>query len=65
LVVVTEISMITPPIGMNVFVLNSMLPDVSLSTIFKGLVPFIFADILRLALLIAVPGIILVLPSMM
>jgi C4-dicarboxylate transporter, DctM subunit len=65
LVVVTEISMITPPIGMNVFVLNSMLPDVSLPTIFKGLVPFIFADILRLALLIAVPGIILVLPSMM
>ncbi len=65
LVVVTEISMITPPIGMNVFVINSMLPDVALPTIFRGLIPFIFADILKLALLIAVPGIILVLPSMM
>lgn len=65
LVVVTEISMITPPIGMNVFVLNSVLPDVPLQTIFRGLVPFIVADILRLALLVAVPAIILVLPSMM
>ena len=65
LVVVTEISMITPPIGMNVFVLNVVLPDVPLQTIFRGLVPFIVADILRVALLIAVPWIILVLPSLM
>jgi TRAP-type C4-dicarboxylate transport system permease large subunit len=64
-VVVTEIAMITPPIGMNVFVLNSVLPDVPLSTIFRGLVPFIAADILRLALLVAIPSIILILPSMM
>jgi C4-dicarboxylate transporter DctM subunit len=65
LVVVTEISMITPPIGMNVFVLNVVLPDVSLHAIFRGLVPFIAVDVLRLALLIAVPGLILLLPSMM
>jgi C4-dicarboxylate transporter, DctM subunit len=65
LVVVTEIAMITPPIGMNVFVLNSVLPDVALSTIFRGLVPFIVVDIIRLALLVAIPSIILILPSMM
>ena len=54
-VVVTEISLITPPVGMNVFVLKSVLRDVSLGTIFKGVLPFWIADIVRLVLLIAVP----------
>ena len=54
-VVVTEISLITPPIGMNVFVLKATLPDVSLKTIFKGILPFWIADILRLLLLIFFP----------
>ena len=60
-VVVTEISLITPPVGMNVFVLRSVLKDVSLSTIFRGVLPFWIADIVRLALLLAVPSISLVL----
>jgi tripartite ATP-independent transporter DctM subunit len=55
-VVATEISLITPPIGLNVFVLNSILTDVPLKTIFKGVLPFWIADIFRLLLLIAVPG---------
>ena len=55
-VVATEISLITPPIGLNVFVLNSVLPEVSLRTIFKGVLPFWIADIFRLILLLAVPG---------
>ena len=55
-VVVTEISLITPPVGMNVFVLKGVLRDVSLSTIFRGVFPFWVADIIRLALLIFVPG---------
>ena len=54
-VVVTEISLITPPVGLNVFVLRSVLPDVPLSTIFRGVVPFWIADIVRLLLLIALP----------
>lgn len=54
-VVVTEISLISPPVGMNVFVLRSVLPDVSLATIFKGVTPFWMADILRLILLISLP----------
>ncbi len=54
-VVVTEISLITPPIGMNVFVLRSVLPDVSLGTIFRGVYVFWVADLIRLALIIAVP----------
>ncbi len=55
-VVVTEISLITPPVGLNVFVLRNVLPDVPLSTIFRGVRPFWIADIVRLALLIAFPA---------
>ncbi|MDB6178221.1 TRAP transporter large permease [Paracoccus sp. Z330] len=54
-VVVTEISLITPPIGMNVFVLRSVLPGVPLTTIFRGVLPFWIADIFRLAIIIALP----------
>lgn len=54
-VVVTEISLITPPVGMNVFVLRTVLPDVALGTIFRGVVPFWLADIVRLGIIIALP----------
>jgi len=64
-VVVTEISLITPPVGMNIFVLNTMLPDVSTGTIFKGVTPFWMADLVRLALLVLFPSISLFLPSLM
>jgi TRAP-type C4-dicarboxylate transport system permease large subunit len=56
-VVVTEISMITPPVGLNVFVLRSVLPDVPTRTVFRGVMPFIAADIIRLGILVAFPGI--------
>ena len=55
-VVATEISLITPPVGMNVFVLKGVLRDVPLSTIFKGVLPFWIADIFRLTFIILVPG---------
>ena len=64
-VVVTEISLITPPIGMNVFVLRTLLPEVPTTTIFRGVTPFIVSDVFRLALLVAVPGISLLLPGYM
>ncbi|MBL8503465.1 MAG: TRAP transporter large permease [Rhodocyclaceae bacterium] len=56
-VVVTEISMITPPVGLNVFVLRSVLPDVPTQTVFRGVMPFIVADIFRLGILVAFPAI--------
>ena len=62
-VVVTEISFITPPFGMNVFVLRGLLPDVDTRTIFRGLTPFIVSDLVRLALLIFFPVLSLYLPS--
>ena len=65
IVVVAEIGQITPPIGMNVFVLKSMLPDVELSTIFKGIIPFFGADLIRLALIVLFPATVLALPDYM
>ncbi len=64
-VVVIEISLITPPIGLNVFVLKSLLPETPLSTIFRGVTPFIIADGFRVALLVAAPVISLLLPDLM
>jgi tripartite ATP-independent transporter DctM subunit len=64
-VVVTEISLITPPIGLNVFVLKGVVKDVSVSTIFKGVTPFWVADIIRLIIITLIPGIALFLPSAM
>lgn len=63
-VVVVEISLITPPIGLNVFVLKSMLEDVELGTIFKGVFPFLVADLVRAALVILVPALSLTLPAL-
>jgi TRAP-type C4-dicarboxylate transport system permease large subunit len=64
-VVVTEISLITPPVGLNVFVLKGVIGDVSTATIFKGVTPFWIVDIIRLALLVFIPSIILFLPNSM
>jgi tripartite ATP-independent transporter DctM subunit len=65
IVVVTEISLITPPIGMNIFVLNSVAPDLSITTIYGGLAAFVVADLVRVVLLVFVPQISLFLPSLM
>ncbi len=62
-VVVTEISLITPPVGLNVFVISGVLKDVSTGTIFKGVTPFWIADIIRLLLITLVPAISLLLPT--
>ena len=64
-VVVTEISLITPPIGLNVFVLKGVIKDVSVGTIFRGVTPFWVVDIFRLILIASVPSLALFLPSMM
>lgn len=56
-VVLTEIGLITPPVGMNVFVLKANLPRVPVGTIFRGLLPFVGIDLVRLALLVAFPSI--------
>ena len=61
-----EIGMITPPIGLNVFVLKSVMGEqISTSTIFRGVMWFIFADILILGLMVAFPDLVLYLPSLL
>lgn len=64
-VVVTEISLITPPVGMNVFVLGAVLRDVKASTIFKGVTPFWIADIIRLTLITFISSVALFLPELL
>ena len=64
-IVVIELGMITPPIGINVFVLHGMAKDLPLSTIFRGVVPFIFADVARMVVLITFPALSLWLPGAM
>ena len=65
MLVVVETGMITPPFGMNLFVIRSLQPDVSLMTVFRGVLPFVLADFLRLALLVLFPVLVLWLPTTM
>ncbi|WP_028955236.1 TRAP transporter large permease [Sulfitobacter sp. 20_GPM-1509m] len=62
-VVVIGIGMITPPIGINVMLLNSMYRDIRITTIYRGIVPFLVADLVRLIVLVLFPPLTLWLPS--
>ena len=53
--IVVEVGLITPPVGMNLFVINSMAPDVPLARTYGGALPFVFSDIIRVAILIVFP----------
>jgi tripartite ATP-independent transporter DctM subunit len=66
LVVVTvQIGLIAPPVGIICFIMNNMVPDIGLVRIYKGALPFVAADIVWLALLVAFPSISLFLPRLM
>ena len=55
--IVVEVGLITPPVGMNLFIINSMARDVPLSHTFAGALPFVASDIVRVAILVAFPAI--------
>ncbi len=65
MVIVLEIGLITPPVGLNVFVIKGAVPDVPLTTMFKGIWPFLVAALICIGILIAFPQIALFLPSKM
>jgi tripartite ATP-independent transporter DctM subunit len=65
IVMTVELGLIHPPVGMNVFVIKSVVKDVSFTTIFKGVIPFVVTDLIRLVILICFPIIALWLPSKM
>ncbi len=59
-----EFCLITPPIGLNCFVVAGVRPDLSVQDVFRGVTPFFIADAVTIALLVAFPGIVLYLPSL-
>lgn len=63
-VTVAEIGLITPPIGMNLFVVQGTAPGLTQATVVRGILPFILADVVRLILLVAFPVLVLWLPSL-
>ncbi|KQX95774.1 TRAP transporter large permease [Variovorax sp. Root473] len=65
IVVVVEIGLITPPIGVNLFVIRSVTPDIAMGSIVRGVLPFIVADLLRVMLIASVPALSLWLPNLL
>ena len=63
--IVVEVGLITPPVGLNVFVINSMAPNVRLKETFMGVLPFLASDAVRVALLILFPTLTLWLPHLL
>jgi len=63
-VMVSELALITPPVGMNLFVIKSTVENVKLATIYRGIIPFAIADVVRITIVILVPGIPLLLPRL-
>lgn len=55
--IVVEVGLITPPVGMNLFVIQSMAPDIPIRSTYRGVLPFVASDLLRVALLVAFPSI--------
>jgi TRAP-type C4-dicarboxylate transport system permease large subunit len=55
IVMTVELGLIHPPVGMNVFVIKSVIKDVNMSTIFVGVLPFVVTDLIRLVILILFP----------
>ena len=64
-IIVVELGLITPPIGINVFTVKSVIPDVELTQIFIGVMPFVVANLVVLALIFLIPGLAIFLPSVM
>jgi len=65
IVMVAEIGTITPPVGLNVFVVKAVAPEVPITRIFRGILPFWSVDMVRLCILVMIPQISLFLPSVM
>jgi tripartite ATP-independent transporter DctM subunit len=63
-VMVTELSLITPPVGLNLFVIRGVIPGLPIGAIYRGIMPFVVADLVRIGLIISFPAIVLWLPAM-
>jgi tripartite ATP-independent transporter DctM subunit len=63
--VVVEVGLITPPVGLNVFIISSLAPDTPMASIFRGVLPFLGAEAIRVALILALPALALLLPRLL
>ncbi len=63
--IVVELGLITPPVGLNVFIINSLAKDIPIGETFKGVLPFFLAELIRVAILVAFPAIVLVVPRLL
>ncbi|SEW16304.1 TRAP transporter, DctM subunit [Aliiroseovarius sediminilitoris] len=63
--IVVEVGLITPPVGMNLFIINSMARDIPMSATYRGVAPFVLSDLIRVVVLVAFPGITLWLVGVM
>ncbi len=63
--IVVEVGLITPPVGLNVFIINAMAPDVPITQTYRGVLPFLASDIVRVVLLVSFPAIALALPRLL
>jgi len=64
-VAVVEIGLVTPPVGLNIFVIRAQLPDIPIMSIYQGILPFLFAGLGLIALLMIFPGLALWLPGVL
>jgi TRAP-type C4-dicarboxylate transport system permease large subunit len=62
-VMMVELGLIVPPMALNLFIVRGIAPDVPLGVIFRGIIPFVVVDVLRVALMVAAPIIVLWLPN--
>ncbi|MEQ9690341.1 MAG: TRAP transporter large permease subunit, partial [Bauldia litoralis] len=63
--IVVELGLITPPVGLNVFIINAQAPDIPMRQTFKGVMPFFASEIVRVVLLVAFPAVSLWLPHLL
>ncbi len=62
--IVVELGLITPPVGLNVFIISSLSKDTPMSTVFRGVMPFFGAEIIRVALILLIPALTLIVPRL-
>jgi TRAP-type C4-dicarboxylate transport system permease large subunit len=65
MILVAEFGVITPPVGMNVFVVAKMVPETTIAEVYQGIFPFLMGDTIRLVLLLAIPSLALWLPNLL
>ncbi|WP_095589491.1 TRAP transporter large permease [Actibacterium ureilyticum] len=63
--IVVELGLITPPVGLNVFIISSLNRDIGMGTVFKGVTPFLGAELVRVGILLALPALTLTLPRLL